>query len=357
MIVVIPTNRAVNFAYLRPLIDAGARFFVIDDSEGRVEITHPQFTVLNWNDRRRMLGPWDEFFPRRNGSCRLFGFYVAWKESDANEVVVALDDDCEVYHEDFGARVEAALSVAPRPVASGNGRHLNIFDAYEDVPAALFPRGFSYSARLDYERCELTDTTEQAPAFCLGMWQNVFDVNAVDKIAGPAYIHPAARLTHPSVVIAPSHLVSVCSMNMQFRRELIPAVFQFPMHVEVMPGCVVDRYGDIWGGFVQKLLMDSRRGLSGRGGADDPAREGWRLSQESLAGEPGPSAQRRDGRPARGSRGRGPFRRLSGDGRCVCRGTASPRHDAVRAAPPLARERRAHVGILGGGLAVTGATR
>lgn len=45
-------------------------------------------------------------------------------------------------------------------------------------------------------------------------------------------------------------------MNMQFRRELIPVVYQLPMHVEVMPNWVVDRYGDIWGGFILKTLMD-----------------------------------------------------------------------------------------------------
>ena len=45
-------------------------------------------------------------------------------------------------------------------------------------------------------------------------------------------------------------------MNMQFRREVIPAAYQLPMHVEVMPGWVVDRYGDIWGGFILKTLMD-----------------------------------------------------------------------------------------------------
>src|SRR5262249_25079850 len=38
----------------------------------------------------------------------------------------------------------------------------------------------------------------------------------------------------------------------------LPAVYQLPMHVEVMPDWVIDRYGDIWGGFVLKTLMDKR---------------------------------------------------------------------------------------------------
>lgn len=256
MIVVIPSNRSIRLDYLAPLIDAGARFIVVDDSEGSITMDHPQFRVYSWQDRRKMLGRHDPFFPRRNGACRDFGFYVAWKESDPGEVIIALDDDCRVARPDFAAQVEAALSAAPRPVVSADGRHLNILDLYEDMPPALFPRGFPYSARAGHQGLRLGAAEARTVAFSLGLWTNVFDVNAIDKIKGPAYIHPDARLTHPSVIVAPSHWVSVCSMNMQFRREVLPAVYQLPMHVETMPGWVIDRYGDIWGGFILKMLMD-----------------------------------------------------------------------------------------------------
>ena len=45
-------------------------------------------------------------------------------------------------------------------------------------------------------------------------------------------------------------------MNMHFRREVLPATYQLPMHVPVLPDEVIDRYGDIWGGFVLKMLID-----------------------------------------------------------------------------------------------------
>jgi hypothetical protein len=53
---------------------------------------------------------------------------------------------------------------------------------------------------------------------------------------------------------------------MQFRRSVIPAVYQLPMHVEVMPHWVIDRYGDIWGGFILKVLMDKRGEAMAAGG-------------------------------------------------------------------------------------------
>lgn len=287
MIVVIPSNRHVELSYLQPIIDSGARFIVVDDSDGRISIDHPAFRVVNWKDRKRLLGSRDEYFPRRNGACRDVGFWLAWQESDPGEVIVALDDDCRVSDLDFGPRVEAALAPAPRPVATCASEHLNILDLYAGNEPRLFPRGFPYSARVDSERPQIDGETGAAPAFSLGLWQGVFDINGVDKVTGRQWSFPDARLEHPAVVVAPGKLVSVCSMNMQFRRELIPAVFQLPMHVEVIPDGVIDRYGDIWGGFVLKTLMDVRGDAMAVGEpmidhlkAGDHVRNIW---QESLA--------------------------------------------------------------------------
>ena len=256
MIVIIPSNRSINLDYLAPLIEQGARFVVVDDSEGSIAVDHPQFEVYNWGHRRKMLGDLDIGYPKRNGASRDFGFYVAWQNSDPDEIVVALDDDCEVYHQDFHDQVQSALSAEERPVLSCEGTHLNILDLYEGVSDQLYPRGFPYSARVAYEGAFLTSPRTQPVKFCLGLWKGIFDVNAIDKIKGPQYTHPDAKLREPSVLIEEGKLISVCSMNMQFRREVIPAVYQLPMHVEVMPDWVVDRYGDIWGGFILKTLMD-----------------------------------------------------------------------------------------------------
>jgi len=256
MIVIIPSNRNINLDYFTPLIEQGVRFVVVDDSEGSINVDHPQFEVYNWADRRKMLGSLDIGYPKRNGASRDFGFYVAWKSSDPGEIIVALDDDCQVYHSDFYERVNKTLSSHPRVVATCEGIHLNILDLYAGTPAHLFPRGFPYSSRVDYTGMQIKSAESRNVTFCVGLWKGIFDVNGIDKIKGPAYTHPDAQLKEPSVIVEHGKLVSVCSMNMQFRRELIPAAYQLPMHVEVMPNWVVDRYGDIWGGFILKTLMD-----------------------------------------------------------------------------------------------------
>lgn len=259
MIVVIPTAREVRLEYLEPLIDAGCRFIVVDDSPGgRVEIGHPQFEVHSWADQDRLLGELAIAIPRGNGACRDYGFLLAWRDSDPGEIIVALDDDCLVFEPEFVAEVEAALSLADRPHPLTTARHWNALDLYDGTPDGLFPRGFPYSARVDYRRVECGGRIRSAPLFHLGLWRGIFDVNAIDKLEGPAYEHPDARLTHDSVVVPGGTLISACSMNMMFRREVIPAVYQLPMAVDVMPGWRIDRYGDIWGGFILKTLLDIR---------------------------------------------------------------------------------------------------
>ena len=260
MIVIIPTARSIAFEYLQPLIEKGTRFIVVDDSEGSVTIDHPQFQVYNWGHQQKMLGRDAVAIPRRNGACRDFGFYVAWRESDPGEIIVALDDDVRVNGE-FGSAVVTTLSDFARPVANGKGLHFNVLDCYRNIEDNLYPRGFPYSHRADYEKWTFGSASSGEVTFNLGLWTEIFDVNAIDKLKGPRYRYPGAQLHHQSAVVPNGALISVCSMNMQFRRELIPAAYQLPMHVEVMPGWVIDRYGDIWGGFILKILMDLKREL------------------------------------------------------------------------------------------------
>ncbi len=132
-----------------------------------------------------MLGSLDIGFPKKNGASRDFGFYVVWKNSDPREIIVALDDDCEVYHQDFHDQVAATLSEHERPVATCDGAHLNIFNLYDGVSDQLFPRGFPYSCRVDYGRIWIRTAESRDVAFNLGLWKYIFDVNGIDKISGP----------------------------------------------------------------------------------------------------------------------------------------------------------------------------
>ncbi len=183
---------------------------------------------------------------------------MAWRESDPGEVIVALDDDCEILDSKCCEQINDSLSKRARPIVSTSELHLNIIDLYDLPLKETFPRGYPYSARIDRPEMQvpLQESEFMIVTFSLGLWRGTFDVNAVDKIIDVDFVQENARLKFPSVIMAKGNLVSVCSMNMHFRREVIPAVFQFPMHVKLSENLVIDRYGDIWGGFILKLLMD-----------------------------------------------------------------------------------------------------
>ena len=282
MIVIIPSNREIHLTYLTPLIESGARFIIVDDSPGTIAIDHPGFKVFNWGDRKKILGPLDDYFPRRNGACRNFGFLMAWREAEDEEVIIALDDDCRIDSSSYAQDVANALDKKERPVFRGAGVHFNVLDLYKNIHSPLFPRGFPYSARPNYIPWIADGSMNVRAEFNLGLWTDAFDINAIDKIQASKWRYPEAELQFESVIVPKNALVSVCSMNMQFRRRMIAAVYQLPMHIEAMPGWVIDRYGDIWGGFILKMLMDRKGEVMTAGGpmiahlkAGDQQRNSW----------------------------------------------------------------------------------
>jgi hypothetical protein len=267
MIVVIPSCRAISLNYLTPLIDGGARFIIVDDTPGSIKIDHAQFQVFNWQDRRRLLGLNEIAIPRGNGACRNLGFYIAWKEAQDDEIIIALDDDCRVDSGDFIEQVEWILKNTEKPVASGLGHHFNTFDLFENIELRkLFPRGFPYSRRVGYNRWRFDNTASRQVFFNVGLWRGEPDLNAIDRATRKRTSFPEACLNHNSVIVPAGVLISACSGNIQFRREVIPAAYQLPMHIEIMQDWEINRYGDIWGGFILKTLMDIREEFMSVGG-------------------------------------------------------------------------------------------
>jgi len=257
MIVVIPTRREIRLDYLEQMIASGARFIIVDDTEGTIHIDHPQFQVYNWGAKRRIAGKYEEAFPGLNGACMSFGFYMAWRESDDDEIILTLGDDCRLDEPGFPGLLRDALSHKRRRVATTPSRFINYVENIEGVSPSLFTRGFPYSARANHVPFEAGESVESEVAFNLGCFQNIQDINAIDKIVNPPpFTFPEAKFKHDALLIPPGKLLSVSSGNMQFRRRLIPAVYQLPMHFKICNDWVIDRFGDIWGGFILKSLMD-----------------------------------------------------------------------------------------------------
>ena len=229
----------------------------MDDSDDQsIRSESSNIRVLDYQDKRRLLAEYEDCIPKKNGASRDLGFYYAYCHADNGEVIVALDDDCEVSH-DFFSLAESAVGEKELPLAETGNSFYNPLDLY-DSANDLYPRGFPYEERGRPRDYKYDQVVTGNVVFNLGLWRGVFDINAVDKLSVPTYSFDQVALRYQQVAVQKGALVSACSMNMTFTRELVPAIYQLPMNEEIAEGVIVDRYGDIWGGYICKKLIDRK---------------------------------------------------------------------------------------------------
>jgi len=255
MIVVIPSIRTINKQYIKYLLDPDIEIIVVDDTdEERIEPISDNMKVLHYSDRKRMLGDHGNCIPRKNGACRDFGLWYAYIHGKKDETIICLDDDCEINH-DYKTLAEKSLGIKKLPLAATGNRFYNPLDLY-GLDIEVFPRGFPYEERGRGNDYDYSDHIEGNVVFNLGLWRGIFDVNAIDKLYLPQYSFDTKKLRFDQVAVQKGALVSLCSMNMILKREVIPAIYQLPMNEPVVPEWVINRYGDIWGGYICKKLAD-----------------------------------------------------------------------------------------------------
>jgi hypothetical protein len=106
-----------------------------------------------------------------------------------------------------------------------------------------------------------TDTTGIAGGEVVasqGLWTNVPDLDAVrilmdGDLEGQARTRTTREDFGDDFVAARGNYLTVCSMNLAFRREVIPAFYQLPMDDNEWD---VGRFDDIWSGVFLKRACD-----------------------------------------------------------------------------------------------------
>jgi hypothetical protein len=212
--IVVPTNRPERFAEFK---EAWAQTLARDDVKG--------YVVHDDEDGWRDI---PKFVPRRTDMIRSWGFYLAWR--DGCQFIASLDDD----------------------VAPGEGDPLA---AYERAFAKKWPFGPYLAVGA------LTDSGEQMRGFPyggrwgqaglqIGGWHGCPDLDAVTQL----YREKAHSTFSATVLPVPQgSAVTTCAMNMAFRAELTPIMWQLPL----LEGRY-NRFGDIWAGLLAKRVLDGR---------------------------------------------------------------------------------------------------
>jgi hypothetical protein len=198
-----------------------------------------------------------DLIPAKSHAQTSFGLLYLW--ANDFEYGVFLDDDTRPHpaYDFFGGHYDTLAREGAVESRSSDTNWVNVLDGVAD----LYPRGYPYSA-MD-ETTEYGHTEAAPVAASQGLWTDVPDLDAVRILAdGDLEGQSSVRLERedyledgrePEFAVAEGDYTTVCSMNLAFRREVVPAFYQLPMDDNEWG---VGRFDDIWSGVLLKRACD-----------------------------------------------------------------------------------------------------
>ena len=187
-----------------------------------------------------------------------FGLLYMWA-NPRFEYGVFVDDDTRPHQDqNFFARHLGNLHHDGRitRVQSDTGWVNVLHQAADDH--GLYPRGYPYSAMHETTETDTVQLEHGSLVASQGLWTNVPDLDAVRILAdgdlhGQAQTRLDSEAFGPDFIAARGQYLTVCSMNLAFRREIIPVFYQLPMDDNRWD---VGRFDDIWSGVFLKRACD-----------------------------------------------------------------------------------------------------
>jgi hypothetical protein len=184
-----------------------------------------------------------------------FGLLYLW--AGDFDYGVFIDDDTRPHEEwDFFGRHMANLAHEGEVESvRSDERWVNVlYQAFDDH--GLYPRGYPYAAMSETVETGTRDVDHVVAS--QGLWTNVPDLDAVrilmdGDLRGQAQTRTSREDFTGDFVVDPGHYLTVCSMNLAFRREVVPAFYQLPMDDNAWD---VGRFDDIWSGVFLKRAAD-----------------------------------------------------------------------------------------------------
>lgn len=182
--------------------------------------------------------------PWNSDNRRNIGFLRALEEDC--EILVSIDDDnYPIESSDFYAgHTETGSRVTREMFTSDNG-WFNLCGELVLEPAVdVVPRGFPN--RMRGLRARSLGRREITLAAHAGLWLGDPDVDAATRLAFPIR---AVGTRGRNIALEPGVWSPINTQNTSIARRAIPAYYYVRM-LEPLPGAKLDRYGDIWSGYI-----------------------------------------------------------------------------------------------------------
>jgi hypothetical protein len=233
--------------------DADAMREMLDDLDvsGRV---FDEEDRESWYDEHGVT-EYSHLVPAASHAQTSFGLLYLW--NNEFEYGFFIDDDTLPHddHDFFGQHMANLAYEGEVERVASDEQWVNVL--YENADEhGLYPRGYPYAA-MD-ETVETDTTTVDHVVASQGLWTNVPDLDAVrilmdGDLQGQAQTRTTAADFGEQFVAAEGNYLTVCSMNLAFRREVVPAFYQCPMDDNPWN---VGRFDDIWSGVFLKRAAD-----------------------------------------------------------------------------------------------------
>jgi hypothetical protein len=201
------------------------------------------------------IAEYDHLVPAASHAETSFGLLYIW----ANDFDYGffIDDDTLPHEEyDFFGRHMRNLDYEGEiEEVSSDENWVNVL--YQNVEEhGLYPRGYPYAAMDETVETDTADISNVVAS--QGLWTNVPDLDAVrilmdGDLQGQAQTRTSRDDYGEDFVAARGNYLTVCSMNLAFEREVIPAFYQLPMDDNRWD---VGRFDDIWSGVFLKRACD-----------------------------------------------------------------------------------------------------
>jgi len=207
-----------------------------------------------WYDEHG-ISAFSHLVPAASHAQTSFGLLYLWAHD--YDYGVFIDDDTAPHEavDFFGTHMENLAFEGEIERVRSDEHWVNVLYQNED-DHGLYPRGYPYAAMDETVETDTTDVERVVAS--QGLWTNVPDLDAVrilmdGDLQGQAQTRTSGADFDGDFVAAEGHYLTVCSMNLAFRREVVPAFYQLPMDDNAWD---VGRFDDIWSGLFLKRACD-----------------------------------------------------------------------------------------------------
>jgi len=170
---------------------------------------------------KEVMGKYSDLIYNFNDGVRNLGFAYVQRFLPEVDTIITMDDDVEPSGDTLNDHLDALERFVPTSWLSTTSE---------------YTRGFPYGVR-----------TEAEVVLSHGVWEGVKDWDAPTQL-----VRGNPDVTFYKGVVPKGVLFPVCSMNLAFKRKMIPYMYQAPMG----PKIGLDRFADIWGGIEAKKDID-----------------------------------------------------------------------------------------------------